>query len=162
MAYRKLLIFIIVLFGLGMFFVQPVDAMLLVLATQPVTSITPTQTSRSTSGTPSPSVTQTAGISIPSVTQTTGTPSTPMMTPTGTATTTLVPLPEITLIFPAATPTPTSTSTILPSELTQTPQPVDNGTISHLSARIRFLIIVIAILWLILIGFVVFYVYQLK
>ncbi len=101
----------------------------------------------------------------PSPTGPTNTPSqtdTPTLTPTETATTTLVPLPAITLIFPASTPTPTVTITSTPGPATETPEAqVDTG-IDTISPRYKFLAVLIALLWVILIGFAVLFVRQFR
>ena len=83
-------------------------------------------------------------------------------TPTVTPTTTLMPLPVITLIFPAYTSTP---------EITQKPTPIfptttqisDSENIYHSDfPRVRLLIIVLVFLWLILACFLIIYIRQLK
>ena len=98
-------------------------------------------------------------------TNTASTPSqtyTPSLTPTLTATTTLMPLPEITLNFPVATSTPTITASSLNATLAVTPAPSEVVEGQDLSARIKFLSVVLVILWLILAGFLVIYIRQLK
>jgi len=98
-------------------------------------------------------------------TNTASTPSqtyTPSLTPTLTATTTLMPLPEITLNFPVATSTPTITVSSLNAALAVTPAPSEVVEGQDLSARIKFLSVVLVILWLILAGFLVIYIRQLK
>lgn len=78
-------------------------------------------------------------------------------TPTRTPTTTLLPLPELALLFPASTSTLSPTPTRLPT-LTHTPVPdgqVENGI--RLSPRVILLIAVVALLWLLLGGFIILY-----
>ncbi len=88
--------------------------------------------------------------------------STPLMTPSMTATTTLIPLPEITLVFPASTPTPTVTITPTLLPYIETPKPVEEKGLNNLSPRVKLLVVLIAILWLILMGFAILYIRQFK
>lgn len=73
-----------------------------------------------------------------------------------------MPLPEITLNFPVATSTPTITVSSLNAALAVTPAPSEVVEGQDLSARIKFLSVVLVILWLILAGFLVIYIRQLK
>jgi hypothetical protein len=88
--------------------------------------------------------------------------STQTETPTVTPTTTLMPLPIITLIFPAYTSSP---------EITQKPTPIlptstqisDSGNIYHSDfPRVELLIIVLVFIWVILACFLIIYIRQLK
>ena len=100
-----------------------------------------------------------------SPTRPTGAPtqtSTTTPTPTQTPTTTLIPLPAITLIFPVTSPTPTETVTPTPLHDDGTPQPAGTGGISTLSPRFKLLAVLITLLWIILIGFAVFYIRQFR
>jgi hypothetical protein len=81
------------------------------------------------------------------------------MTPSDTPTTTLIPLPAITLIFPVSTPTPTATITPTPTA-SETPQPRENTGLNNLSPRFKLLAVLIALLWLILIGFAILFIRQ--
>jgi hypothetical protein len=122
---------------------QPVHAIVMYLATQSSTPGTATQSPTSAASTPSQSYT-------------------PAMTPTKTATTTLIPLPEITLIFPVSTPTPTATITPTLASPVETPQSLEQGGLKNLSPRFTLLAVLMAILWLILMGFVILYIRQFK
>jgi hypothetical protein len=81
---------------------------------------------------------------------------------TKTATTTLIPLPEITLIFPVSTPTPTATITPTLASPVETPQSLEQDGLKNLSPRFTLLAVLMAILWLILMGFVILYIRQFK
>jgi hypothetical protein len=107
-------------------------------------------------------VTQTVTLSPTGRTNTPSQTYTPTMTPSKTATTTLIPLPEITLIFPASTPTPTATITTTPAIADETPQPQGYTGLNYLSPRFRLLAVLIALLWLILIGFVIVFIRQFR
>lgn len=84
------------------------------------------------------------------------------LTPSNTATTTLIPLPAITLIFPVSTPSPTATLTSTPAFTAETPQPQGNSGLNNLSPRLKLLAVLIALLWLILIGFAIIFIRQFK
>ncbi len=108
---------------------------------------------------------QAAGSGTPTPTATAGTPvdtATATPVPSETATTTLMPLPAITLIFPAPSETSTPAATPVPIVGTQTPNPAGGLTISPLSPHIRLLVGLIIVLWLILAGFVVVYLRQVR
>jgi hypothetical protein len=122
---------------------QPIRAEILYQATQSGTPGTATQSSTGTSSTPSQTYT-------------------PTMTPSETATTTLIPLPEITLIFPVSTPSPTATMTLTPVSPVKTPQYSSEKGLKDLSPRYKLLAVLIAILWLILIGFIILYIRQFR
>ena len=110
-------------------------------------------------------LTPTARTGTPGPTETQGTPSqtfTPSATASQTPTTTLMPLPAITLIFPAATVTSTKTITPLPIPVTETPKPQDNAELLPLSPRLRVLLIFVVLLWIILAGFVILYIRQFR
>ena len=114
---------------------------------------TRTATAVSTRSNPTPSST------LPAVpTQTIA----PAYTPSQTPTTTLMPLPAITLIFPAYTATNTITATHQFGSISETNDNQDNGGRSVFSQRLKLLIIVVIILWLILALFLVIYFRQLK
>jgi hypothetical protein len=87
---------------------------------------------------------------------------TPTDTPTVTPTTTLIPLPEITLIFPAYTTTPeiTQIPTLVLPTATQIPDSeniYDSGY-----PRVRLLLIVLGLLWLILVSYLIIYIRQFR
>jgi hypothetical protein len=84
------------------------------------------------------------------------------LTPSASPTTTLIPLPVITLIFPASTVTSTPTITPEPPPVTKTPQPTNGAAIFPLSPRLQLLLIFIVVLWLFLAGFVIVYIRQLR
>jgi hypothetical protein len=134
----RLTIFILIVCALFLVAARPVHAAMLYLVTQ---TVTPSPTGRT---------------STPSQTFT------PTMTPSNTATTTLIPLPAITLIFPASTTTPTPTITTTPSIADETSHPQGTSGLNNLSARYRLLAVLIALLWLVLIGFAVLFIRQFK
>jgi hypothetical protein len=96
------------------------------------------------------------------------TPKTPTVTPTSSltptpvSTATLMPLPPITLIFPAPTETTTPTITPQPVAANDTPKPTDGLVAITLSPRVRLLIGLIILLWVILAVFVVIYIRQFR
>lgn len=148
---KNLGILLTIMIGLIMVFTQPSRADWVDSVTQ---SITPNTAS------PSPSVT--FGTPQPTQSPTIGPSPTLLTTPTETATTTLIPLPEITLIFPIPTNTPTPTRTPINSQLSQTPQSTDDTGVNHLSTRLRFLVAIIIVLWVFLMGFAIIYIRQLR
>jgi hypothetical protein len=141
---KGILIFILLVCVLLSISNQPAKAFLQYPGPETATATikTPTQVLPTQAGSPSPS---------PSV----------QATLASTATTTLVPLPAITLIFPVLTDTPTPTET----PTGQTPgNPGDdtNGRTAELSPRTRVLAIVIIVLWLVLIGFAIIFIRQVR
>ena len=127
-----------------------------------VNTPTPTQTIAGTA----PSGTRTATPPLPPTA--TGTQASPTPAATGTSevaetatptrTTTLMPLPSITLLFPIQSVTPTSTLTAIANAGAQTIQtPSANGGSDGISLRIKVLIAVIILLWLLLFGFIILY-----
>jgi hypothetical protein len=88
--------------------------------------------------------------------------STPSLTPSETPTTTLMPLPEITLIFPLMTATSTSSKTPQPPAISATPIPATEELIFPLSPRLRILAILVILLWIFLAGFSVIFIRQLR
>ena len=117
---------------------------------------TPTRTPANPSQTFTPSVTPPRTPTIPSYTHT------PSTTPTATPTTTLMPLPEITLIFPESTSTSTTTTTPRISSETPTSELPGGSELQSVYPRYSVLTVVIVILWLILAGFLIVYVRQFK
>ena len=116
-------------------------------------SSTPTPTSTSFVGGPArPIVTNTA--LVPTATPTI------QLTSTKTPTTTLAPFPEITIIFPI--PTRTNTSYVeqrsTPPDVVQSQanEPAQTGS----PPRLIFLVALIVIIWLVLVGFLVYYLRQ--
>jgi hypothetical protein len=114
-------------------------------------------------------VAQAAGTSTPTLgtgtNQPNSTPSatyTPSVTPSITPTTTLMPLPAITLIFPATTATLTPTITPTPVQVTETPRATVAGDVASLSPRIKLIIGFVILLWLILALFVILYIRQFR
>ena len=87
---------------------------------------------------------------------------TPTLTPSNTPTTTLMPLPAITLIFPASTTTGTPTITPVPPTATATPSPPSPADLATLSPRLKVLVVFVVLLWLILAGFAIIYIRQLR
>jgi hypothetical protein len=87
---------------------------------------------------------------------------TPTLTPSITPTTTLMPLPAITLVFPA--PTNTSRVVITPEPVlrTQTSNPTEESTQSNVSPRLKAITIALVLLWIILAAFVIIYIRQFK
>ena len=102
------------------------------------------------------SQTLTATFSAPSQTDT------PTLTPSITPTTTLMPLPEITLVFPAPTSTSRETETPEPALTTQTPNPTKESLHKSVSPRMKVIMLAIALLWLFMAVFVVIYIRQFK
>jgi hypothetical protein len=143
MKLSRITIYILLVYLFFINAAQPVHAEVLFLATQSGTPGTVTQSPTRVSSTQSQT-------------------STPSATPTVTPTTTLIPLPEITLIFPVSTPTPTVTITPTPALPVETPNPVEAGRLKNLSPRFKLLAVLISALWLILMGFVILYVKQFK
>jgi hypothetical protein len=100
-----------------------------------------------------------------SPTGTSSTPSqtfTPSSTPTETPTTTLVPLPALTLVFPAPTNTPEATLTPAIVSNADAAKPSEDGEVAKLSPRLRILAILLVFLWLFLVGFVIIYIRQFR
>ena len=87
---------------------------------------------------------------------------TPSGTPSITPTTTLMPLPAITLIFPAPTDTSIVTRTPKPALETPTPSPSDGSLIESVSPRMKVLSIILVIIWIILACFLVLYIRQFR
>ena len=87
---------------------------------------------------------------------------TPSVTPSITPTTTLMPLPAITLIFPAPTITSIVTETHKSALGTQTPSHSDSSKLESVSPRMRVLSIILVIIWIILACFLVLYIRQLR
>jgi hypothetical protein len=87
---------------------------------------------------------------------------TPSVTPSLTPTTTLMPLPEITLVFPAPTRTPHATETQKLEVSTPTSTPATDNIFVNISSRTRVISIVVALLWLLLAIFIVIYIRQFK
>jgi len=83
---------------------------------------------------------------------------TPTDTPTITPTTTLIPLPAITLIFPAHTTTPEITQIPTPVISTATQIPDTENIFDSDYPRVRLLIIVLGLLWLILVSYLIIYI----
>jgi hypothetical protein len=148
---KNLGIILVILFCLAVIYSQPARAGWLDTVNQ-----------SGISNAPYPSPTIATGTLQPTKSPTVGPSPTTSATPTGTATTTLIPLPEITLIFPIPSDTPTLTKTLFPVQLSQTPQPSENGVLDRLSIRFRYLITLLIILWVFLIGFAIIYVRQLR
>lgn len=108
----------------------------------------------------------------PTSTQTTKTPilatRTPSQTytitvsPSVTPTTTLEPLPEITLQFPASTNNSVPTVTPKSTDVTSTPNPMVGNLLLSINPRMKLIGILIAVLWLFLAGFLVIYIRQIK
>jgi hypothetical protein len=73
-----------------------------------------------------------------------------------------MPLPAITLIFPASTNTSTVTITPVPVSITETPRPSGGDELFTLSPRVRLLIIMLVALWMFLAGFVIIYIRQFR
>jgi hypothetical protein len=135
-------------------------------STSPGLTATPSRTPTATgSRTPVPSATST---SYPIVTYTPRPSITPTPQPSGTVTpiglgtptttTTLIPLPSITLIFPAFTQTETPTITVTFTSstptLTRTNTPSDQGRTAY---KIIYLVGIVILLWLLLGGFIYFF-----
>ncbi len=142
-------------------------------ATQTGTLLTPTptrtatRTPTATSRTVTPTRTRTATSSFPTATlratstlggaRTATITPTPTITSTPTWTATFVPLPKLTLLFPALSPTPTSTRT---STVTPTGPPLpDAGPAgkAFTDSRLSILGGVILLLWVVLGGFLIVY-----
>ena len=119
----------------------------------PTSTLTRTATVVPTRSNPTPSATAPTG-----PTQTI----TPAYTPSQTPTTTLMPLPAITLIFPAYTATTTVTANPQSSSISDTNTSQDNSDRSVYSQRLKLLIIVVIILWVVLALFLVIYFRQVK
>jgi hypothetical protein len=122
---------------------KPVHAAVQHLATQSGTTGTVTQSPTGPSSTPPQTFT-------------------PTMTPSKTPTTTLIPLPAITLIFPASTITPTATTPSTPQPAFGTVQAEKNSGLNGLPPRFRLLAVLIVILWFILIGFSILFIRQFR
>ncbi len=111
-------------------------------------------------------ITGTAGTAVASdsATAVTGTPgpsSTPENTATPSQTLTLMPLPALTLIFPAATQTPRPSAT--PPSISPTAPGVSlKSGGEELTSRIRLLVLVTIISWLLLAGFLIVFLRQYK
>jgi len=102
------------------------------------------------------SQTLTATLSTPSQTDT------PTVTPSITPTTTLIPLPEITLVFPAPTSTSQVTETPEPVLTTQPSNPNKESIYKSVSPRMKVIGFALALLWLFLAIFVIIYIRQFK
>jgi len=107
-------------------------------------------------------ITPTGGVvsqTQPLITSTPSNTYTPSATPSPTSTTTLMPMPPITLTFPASTKT--STATMTPQLIIGTPTGSLAGSQdATISPRLRILVIILVILWLFLAGFLVIYIRQ--
>ena len=132
---------------------------------------TPTPTSTNVVSIPTSTLTRTATLvptrrnPTPSATVPTGPTQTitPAYTPSQTPTTTLMPLPAITLIFPAFTATTTPVTAITQSSsISDINTSQDNSDRSVFSQRLKLLIIVVIILWVVLALFLVIYFRQVK
>jgi hypothetical protein len=111
------------------------------------------------------SLTNAASTGSPSPTRFTNTPAqspTPSETPTITPTTTLIPLPAITLVFPAKTSTPTATITPVAASVTTTPQSSSTNGNSPLSPRYILLEVLVGCLWVILFIFAIAFIHQFR
>ena len=133
-----LLICVLVITG-----VQPINIFILDISTATPTSGLYSKTPPMTSSTPSQTYTAT-------------------VTPSVTSTPTLEPLPAITLLFPAPTSTPISTVTPFQDTRTSTPSPTEDNVFLSATPRMKTLAIIIAILWIFLVGFIVIYIRQFK
>lgn len=87
---------------------------------------------------------------------------TPSATPTLTPTTTLVPLPAITLIFPAQTSTPITTMAPTYVSILNTTNLSDRVEFTNLSPRLRLIAVILVFLWLLLVGFAIIFLRQFK
>jgi hypothetical protein len=87
---------------------------------------------------------------------------TPTDTPTVTPTTTLIPLPAITLIFPAHTTTPVITQKPTPILETATQIPDSENIYDSGNPRVRLIVIVLGFLWLILASYLIIYIRQFR
>ena len=87
---------------------------------------------------------------------------TPTETPTVTPTTTLMPLPAITLNFPAHTSTPEITQKPTLALATSTQIPDSEHIFDSDFPRVRVIIIVLAVLWMILACFLIIYIRQFR
>ena len=130
-----------------------------ILSSTPTPTPTPTRTSTGVPGataTTRPASTSTLQpIASPTVPSATGSP-TVTAAPTRVFTPTLEPLPEINLVFPVPTSAPTFTQTPVPtvaSADTRDDAPAGPGT----PPRLLLLALVVLVLWLALVGFVVFF-----
>jgi len=127
----------------------------------PPPASTPTKTSTGVSATTATATTRPASTSIPQPTASlpvANVTSSPTVTavPTRLFTPTLEPLPEINLVFPAPTSAPTFTRTPVPTVFaadTRSNAPAEFGT----PPRLVLLALVVLVLWLALVGFVVFF-----
>jgi hypothetical protein len=109
--------------------------------------------------------TPTIGSSSQTPTATSSTPSqtdTPTVTPSITPTTTLMPLPAITLVFPAPTITSSAITTPDTVQRTQTPNLTDESINKSISPRMKVITIALAFMWLFLAVFVIIYIRQFK
>ena len=91
----------------------------------------------------------------PGITETPGNTLTEIPNATISPTTTLMPLPAITLIFPAVTSTPTATITPDAHTIKQTPASGLSEGDMNLPPRIKVLNIAVIIIWLLLAGFMI-------
>jgi hypothetical protein len=110
----------------------------------------------------SASPTKTTGTPVPTKSPTSGPSPTITSTPTITPTTTLIPLPEITLIFPLPTSTPSPSRTPADRQLTQTPVAGEQSDLNQLSPRFKILTGLIVVLWIVLAGFAIIYIRQMR
>lgn len=117
------------------------------------TSVSTTITQTPTS-TPGPTNTQTLSIPAgPTSTQTQT--NTPAPTSTNTPTTTLMPLPDVTLIFPIATGTQTPSQALFTQTPIGTPGMESGAKDESLPPRYTILSIIIIFLWILLAGYMV-------
>lgn len=91
----------------------------------------------------------------PTLTPSPGFTATPTATLTPTPTTTLAPLPEITLLFPVFTPTVPATSSPEGAVLTAEQVVDDRSTMNQLPADVKWVGILVILIWLLLGGFLV-------
>jgi hypothetical protein len=95
---------------------------------------------------------------VPSVTNTPESTSTPTPTPTNTATPTLLPLPSLSLIYPSPTATVRPTSTPVPA-VTEEASGMSGSSSQNDPLRVG-LIISIALLWVLLLGWLYIFFYR--
>jgi hypothetical protein len=149
--------------------VLPSPTSIITPLTSPTFTITPSPTAMGYLATGT--LTQAASPASPTVTgfpSRTATPVPPtqtatmLYTPSITPSTTLLPLPVITLIFPAYTTTNTVTATPQFSPTPETTQSIDKSKPSNLTPRLILLVGILIILWVVLAGFLVVFFRQLK
>ena len=139
----SILIYILLLCASHIVAVQPVQAAVMYLVTVSATSSANLQSPTSISTAPVQTYT-------------------PSLSPTQTPTTTLVPLPVITLIFPAPTNTARATATPVHIFNIDNTKPSGEVNLFKLSPRMMVLVIVVVCLWILLVGFAIFFIRQFK